>query len=209
MKRTSKPTKNRAAQKRKVRRKPINTAVLPVAVNAPEAGRASIPVAVTYGPSGEKFVPVAVRQSSGETVIPAEVNRRGSRSRKRSAAIRIDVRKRTKPLNRRSSDETRKTQAARRQMRRDPITNALVTATRVEENAITLATQIGITAIDLLETWSRFLLNRGMRVAQATERGMMGEAARELKPPLPSRPMVEAEVRFPGGREPQEFRIAV
>jgi hypothetical protein len=209
LKARSKSAKSRAPRNRNVRRKLMNTAVLPVAVNAsPDAGKAVIPIAVADGPNGDKLVPVAVRRASGEVVIPAEVNRRGGR--KRAVAISVAV---NRPAKRGRGDVARWKQRLKPVPRyalpqRDPITNLLMTATRIEENAVTLAAQLGITALDLLEHWSRFLLNRGLRVAKATERGMVGRAVRALDVPFPSRPLLEAEVRFPTMRRPNEFRTA-
>lgn len=190
-------TGNRNRQNRRVRRKPLNTAVVPVAVNgSPNAGKAVIPITTATGPNGNKLVPVAVRRASGEVVIPAQVRQRGRG--KRTVAISVAVSRPKRQVREQSM------KSARRLRQRDPITNALVTATRIEENAVTLAAQIGITALEVLEHWSRFLLKRGVRVAKATERGMMGQAVRALDIPL-VRPMIEVEFHSP---EAQEFRRA-
>ena len=88
------------------------------------------------------------------------------------------------------------------------MTNLLLAATRIEQDAVTLTAQIGITALYLLEHWSLFLVKRTTHAVNAKERSMADWTARALEAPVSKPPRVEAKVRFPGMREPNEFRIA-
>lgn len=198
--------KNRATQRRNVRRH-TNEAVIPVRVrNTPENGQATemaeIPVAVT-GSSAD-----APDSMIGKAEIPVTIprsNRGQKQSRKTSAQHGLSVIPIARKRRKRTSRAKHIERADNRPLpslppmrhplaeRRDPFLGALNVAINVEETAVNVTGSFLLAAIGALETVTRLVLRAPAAIDRARE---MGEEVIPL-----SLNEVEAELEeWPGAR---------